>query len=368
VGDVMKAAICRHFGAPLAIETVAIGRPDACEVKIRIDAVAICHSDISFINGYWSGHLPAIYGHEAAGTVIETGASVTGINAGERVIVTLMRSCGGCAVCSDGAEALCAEPPLSSDGAIARMQDGSQIWSAMHTGAFAEQVIVHQRQIVPLPEDIASDIGALIGCGVITGYGAVTHVANVKPGEKVAVVGCGGVGINAIQAARISGASLITAIDTSASKQAICESLGASHFVHLTDNSDYDTAYAIPPTGGYDVVLVAVGSASVIAEAVRLLKARGRLVVMGLPPSGDMAEIEMTNLASYGQSIIGTKMGMARIREDIPNIITLYREGKWVLDDLISRRFDFSDINDAIDAAQHPDTMRIIVQMSQKET
>lgn len=362
----MKAAICKEFDAPLEIEEITIGQPDRSEVKIRIDAVAICHSDLSFIKGYWGGPLPAIYGHEASGTVISAGHSVTNIKAGDRVIVTLMRSCGSCALCSDGAESLCAEPPQSSDGMIARTQDGTQIWSAMNTGAFAEEVIVHQRQILPLPDDIASDVGALIGCGVITGYGAVKHVAKVKKGESVAIVGCGGVGINAIQAARIAGASYITAIDTSASKAAICKKLGAADFVQLSDNSDYLTAYSLPLGGGYDVVLVAVGSASVIAESVRLLKPGGRLVVMGMPPTGDLSEIDMTNLASYGQSITGTKMGMALIREDIPDIINFYRKGEWVLDYLISNRFDFQDINDAIDAAERPETMRIIVQMDQK--
>ncbi len=225
---------------------------------------------------------------------------------------------------------------------------------------------MHQRQILPLPDDIASDVGALIGCGVITGYGAVKHVAKVKKGESVAIVGCGGVGINAIQAARIAGASYITAIDTSASKAAICRKLVATDFVQLSDNSDYLKAYSLPLGGGYDVVLVAVGSASVIAESVRLLKPGGRLVVMGMPPTGDLSEIDMTNLASYGQSITGTKMGMALIREDIPDIINFYRKGEWVLDDLISNRFDFQDINDAIDAAERPETMRIIVQMGQK--
>jgi len=360
----MKAAICRQFNAPLEIETVTIGTPDAGEVKISIDAVAICHSDVSFIRGYWGGALPAIYGHEAAGTIIETGSAESEFTAGDRVTVTLMRSCGGCSVCSDGAEALCAQPPLSGNGAIARTEDGNAVWSAMNTGAFAEQVIVHERQIVRLPDDISSEIGALIGCGVITGYGAVSHVARVRAGEHVAVLGCGGVGVNAIQAARIAGASIITAIDTSPSKQAISLRLGATDFVRLAEDADYDKARAIADNAGYDAVLVAVGSASVTAEALRLLKPGGRLVVMGMPPSGDMSEIEMTNLASYGQSIIGTKMGMAQIRQDIPDIISLYREGKWVLDELISGRFDFNQINDAIAAAQQADNLRIIVKMN----
>ena len=360
----MKAAICTRFNAPLEIQSVTIGMPEESEVKIRIDAVAICHSDVSFMKGYWGGQLPAIYGHEAAGTVIETGHLVTEFKAGDRVIVTLMRSCGSCSVCSDGTEALCATPPKSADDSIVSTKDGRPVWLAMNTGAFAEQVMVHQRQIVHLPDDISSEIGALIGCGVITGYGAVRHVARVKQGEHVAVVGCGGVGVNAIQAARIAGASMITAIDTSPSKQAISLRLGATDFVRLAEDADYDKARAITDDAGYDAVLVAVGSASVISSALRLLKPGGRLVVMGMPPSGDMSEIEMTNLASYGQSIIGTKMGMARIREDIPEIINLYREGKWVLDELISGRFDFNQINDAMTAAQQADNLRIILKMN----
>lgn len=360
----MKAAICKQFNAPLELDEIHISAPTASEVKVRIDAVAICHSDISFIKGYWGGPLPAIYGHEAAGTITEVGDNVTRFKVGGRVIVTLMRSCGVCPACSGNAEALCTSPPKLGEDAIAKTKDGTAVWSAMNTGAFAEEVIIHERQIVDLPDDIPFDIGALIGCGVITGYGAVRHVAQVMPDETAAIVGCGGVGLNAIQAARVSGASIITAIDASPSKAAICKKLGATHFINPHEDEHYQAACTITPHAGYDVVLVAVGSAKVITQSLRLLRAGGRLVVMGLPPSGDISEIEMTNLASLGQSILGTKMGSARIREDIPKLIDLYRNGEWVLDGLISDRFDFKDINTALRAAEQPDSLRIIVQMS----
>ena len=169
--------------------------------------------------------------------------------------------------------------------------------------------------------------------------------------------------MNAIQAARISGAAVITAIDAAASKQDICRKLGATDFINPIEDTDYEQAHAIIDKQGYDVVLVAVGSVQVIVDGLRLLKPGGRLVVMGMPPSGDLAEIDMTNLAAQGQSIMGTKMGSAMIREDIPEIIRLYRAGDWALDALVSDRFDFKDINAALAAAEHPDSFRVMVTM-----
>ena len=359
----MKAAICTEFNQPLDMQTVHLGAAEGKEIKVKIDAVAICHSDISFIKGYWGGTLPAIYGHEAAGTILETGRQVSNFHNGQRVIVTLMRSCGVCTPCANAAEALCVTPPELGKNAATTDGDGAAIVSAMNTGAFAEEVIVHERQIVALPDDISSENGALIGCGVITGYGAVKHVAKVKAGEHVAIIGCGGVGMNAIQAARISGATIITAIDAAASKQTICRKLGATDFINPIEDTDYKQAQAIIDNQGYDVVLVAVGSVQVIVDGLRLLKPGGRLVVMGMPPSGDLAEIDMTSLAAQGQSIMGTKMGSAMIREDIPEIIRLYRKGDWVLDALVSDRFDFEDINAALAAAERPDSFRVMVTM-----
>ena len=357
----MKAAVCTAFNAPLDIQDVSLGEPVGAEVKVKIEAVAICHSDISFIKGYWGGQLPAIYGHEAAGTILTTGPDVEGFQPGDRVIVTLMRSCGSCPACLHEAEALCDLPPeLGPDAAIIDVQ-GSAVLSAMNTGAFAEEVIIHQRQLVALDKDIDMDIGALIGCGVITGYGAVMRVAKVAAGEDVAVIGCGGVGMNAVQAARISGARLITAIDASEAKKEICLKLGATHFINPMEDQDYSAAKALSDKGGYDAVLVAVGNPKVIEQAVSLLRPGGRLVVMGMPPSGEMVEVEMTNLAAYGQSIIGTKMGSAMIREDIPEIIRLYRAGEWELDGLVSHRFQFDDINAALDVASQPESLRVMV-------
>ena len=364
----MKAAVCTNFNAPLDFQTLKIGAPKGHEVKIRIDVVAICHSDISFMKGFWGGTLPAIYGHEAAGTVMQTGDHVKNFKSGQKVIVTLMRSCGTCSFCANQNEALCETPPDLSPNAVAKTDADMPILSAMYTGAFAEEIIVHERQIVALPDDISMESGALIGCGVITGYGSVRNVAKVIAGESVAVVGCGGVGVNALQAARVSGASIITAIDAADSKEAICRRVGATDFINPLNDPSYEDARAITNANGYDVVLVAVGSAKVITSSLDLLRPGGRLVVMGMPPSGDMAEIEMTNLAAKGQSILGTKMGSSVISKDIGEIISLYRDGHWILDELISERFDFEDINDAITAAESPDSFRIVVRMQQKDS
>ena len=211
-----KAAVCRAFGAPLTIETVELAEPGPGEVLIRTAACAICHSDIFFLDGAWGGDLPAVYGHEAAGVVEAVGPGVTRLKVGDHVVATLIRNCGFCPACTEGAPVFCEEVfPLDRatplhDGA------GKPIVHGLRTGAFAEHMVVDQSQAIAIPKDMALDSAALIACGVLTGLGAVVNTAGVKAGSSVVVIGCGGVGLNSIQGARIAGASPIIAIDVEA--------------------------------------------------------------------------------------------------------------------------------------------------------
>ena len=209
----MKAAVCREFGAPLRIEELSLAATGPGEVRVRIAAVAICHSDISYIDGAWGGSLPAVYGHECAGTVEEVGEGVTTVRPGDTVVVTLIRSCGHCHGCSMGRPVTCstqfrldAETPL-------RDADGKPVAQVMRTGGFAEQVLVHESQCVAIPARVPSASAALLACGVITGFGAVTNTAKVPAGSHVVVIGTGGVGLNSIQGARVAGARTVVAVD-----------------------------------------------------------------------------------------------------------------------------------------------------------
>jgi len=357
----MRAAICRSFNAPLSIEDVTIASTSGHALKVRVEACAICHSDISYQRGNWGGTPPLVFGHEAAGTVMKIGDDVAGFAVGDRVIVTLMRSCGHCSTCHQDLEAICATPPQITSPVLTD-QSNQPVITAMNSGAFAEEVLVHERQCIAIPDSLNFDVASLLGCGVITGFGAVTRVGKVQAGESVIVTGTGGVGINAIQAARISGATTIIAIDIAEDKQDLVKRLGATHFINPSKTDALEEVMAITDGKGVDAAFVAVGASKAIAAAVPMIRTGGRVVILGMPASDDLVAIDASDVAGSAKTIIGTKMGSAMIREDIPMLIDLYQSGQLELDALISDRFDFEDINAAIDKAAMPSSLRVVVQ------
>jgi S-(hydroxymethyl)glutathione dehydrogenase/alcohol dehydrogenase len=235
----IKAAVCREFGAPLTIETVTLAAPDMGEVEVTLKACAICHSDISYMDGAWGGTLPAVYGHEAAGHVTAIGNGVRGVTIGDPVVVTLIRACGTCPSCAGGKPVACesdmASGPLTGE-------NGEALEQAMSTGGFAERVVVDQSQVVKLSEGIAMEAASLLACGVITGVGAVVNAAQLRAGQDVVVIGAGGVGLNAIQGARIAGARRIIAVDMSEEKLAIAREFGATDGVLATEDKPWRAA------------------------------------------------------------------------------------------------------------------------------
>ena len=209
----MKAAVCRQVGQPLSIEEVAIAEPDQGEVKVKLMACAICHSDIMFIDGHWQGALPAVYGHEASGIVESFGPGVNDISVGDHVVVTLIRSCGDCHYCSRSIETQCEKTFSLDEHSPLSDHSGATIGQGLNAGAFAEYVVVEQSQVCVIPRELPLDVASMLGCGVLTGFGAVTNTVEISAGSTVAVIGCGGVGINSIQAAAFKGAQCVIAID-----------------------------------------------------------------------------------------------------------------------------------------------------------
>ena len=209
----MKAAICRAFGAPLTIEDVSLRAPQGSEVEVEIAACAICHSDITYIDGGWGGTLPAIYGHEAAGVVSRVGPQAASVKPGDHVAVTLLRSCGRCHYCAAGSPHLCETTFPLDDASPLAGANGEPIMHGLKTAAFAEAALVEESQVAKLPPDLGFDVASLLSCGVLTGFGAVVNTAKVPFGASVAVIGTGGVGLNCVQGAALSGAQPIIAID-----------------------------------------------------------------------------------------------------------------------------------------------------------
>ena len=359
IPSMTKAAICRQFDAPLSFENVSLAHASGHAMKVKIEACAICHSDITYMQGGWGGTPPLLFGHEAAGTVIETGDDVTSFKAGDRVVVTLMRSCGTCSSCGEELEAICEEPP-AINGSITDDNENDVI-AAMNTGAFAEEVLVHERQCIAIPEDLSFEEASLLGCGVITGFGSVNRVAKVKAGETLAVIGTGGIGINAVQAAQLAGASLVMAIDTAEDKADLVQAVGATHYINPIKDNALDAVMAATEGKGLDYAFVGVGSSKVIESAIPMVRAGGKIIVMGMPRSDDLATIDMSEVAGSAKSIIGTKMGSAMIREDIPKLIEHHQKGEIELGRLISHRYDFDDLNEAIEMATSPLSSRVVV-------
>ncbi|CUH98810.1 Zn-dependent alcohol dehydrogenase [Leisingera aquaemixtae] len=343
----IKAAVCHAFGAPLVIEQVKLAPPGMGEVEVTLDAVAICHSDISYAEGAWGGHLPAVYGHEAAGVITRLGGGVQGFAEGDSVVVTLIRSCGTCPSCAGGRPVICETPYDGVNGPL-KTAEGGPLEQAMACGAFAEKVVVDQRQIVKIPAEMGKDVAALLSCGVITGVGAAVNAAQLRAGQDVVVIGVGGVGLNAIQGARIAGARRIVAVDMSQEKLDIAKEFGATHGVLATEDKPWKAAFQALGGRGADAVLVTVGAIPAYEQAPRYLARGGKAVLIGMPHSGAKASYEPVVLAAVGQGLIGSKMGDVVIQRDIPWMVDLYQQGRLKLDELISGRWFLEQINEAI--------------------
>lgn len=341
----VRAAVCRSFGAPLTIEEVILRAPGMSEVEVTLDAVAICHSDITYIDGGWGGVLPAVYGHEAAGIITATGPDAGPYEVGDRVLVTLIRSCGSCACCVTGRPAACETP--SQPGSPITASDGCEITQGMYSGAFAEKVVVHRSQLARLPDAIPSEPASLLACGVITGVGAVVNSAGLRAGQDVVVIGAGGVGLNVIQGAAIAGARRIVAVDMVPEKLDAALEFGATDGILGSVEAPWEAAKASMGRGA-DAVFVAVGAKGAFDTAQRYMATGGKLIIVGMPEDGVTSSYAPADTSAACHSFIGSKMGDVILTRDIPWMADLYLQGRLKLDELISGRWSLDQINEAI--------------------
>ena len=357
----MKAAVCHEFGKPLVIEELAVDPPEAGEVRVKLAACAICHSDIHYAEGAWGGTLPAVYGHEAAGVIEEVGPGVQGFAPGDHVVVTLIRACGHCFHCDQAAPVLCEETLPLDESSRLRNGDGRTILQGLKTGAFAEQAVVHHSQIVKIPESLPLESASLLACGVITGLGAVVNTAQVPAGSSVAVIGTGGVGLNSVQGAALCGAQTIIALDLSDDKLASAQAFGATHSINPKQNDAQEAVKAATQGRGADYVFVTVGVAAAIEQGLGLLRRGGTLVVVGMPAIGVMGQFEVLSLADDCKRIVGSKMGGTRLKVDVPKLVELYQQGRLKLDELITGRYPLEQINEAIASVNRGEALRNVI-------
>jgi S-(hydroxymethyl)glutathione dehydrogenase/alcohol dehydrogenase len=356
----MRAAVCRAFGEPLVIEEVALDPPGLGEVAVDLAACAICHSDIIFADGGWGGQLPAIYGHEAAGVVRQVAEGVENVRPGDHVVVTLIRSCGHCGSCAQGAAVTCETTFARDSQSPLHRPSGEALTQGLRTAAFAEAVVVDASQIVVIPPAVPLDAASLLACGVITGFGAVTNTAGLRPGATAAVIGAGGVGLNAVQGAAISGARMVIALDLVESKLEAARRFGATHTVNAGAPDAVEQVRRLTGRGA-DYVFVTVGAKAAIPQALAMAARSGTIVLVGMPASGVTVAVDPGDIAHNNLRVLGSKMGGAHIQADIPKLVMLYQEGRLKLDELISGRYPLAKINEAIASARSGEALRNVI-------
>lgn len=357
----MKAAVCYAFGEPLVVEDVALDAPQRGEVRVRLAATAICHSDIHTLHGEWAPRLPVIAGHEAAGVVEEVGPDVTLTQPGDRVAVSLLRACGRCFYCARGDSYLCEGNFALNRETRLHTAGGEPIVQGVFVGAFAEQVVVDQSQVIRVPPEMPLDRAALLACGVITGVGSAVNVAQVRPGQSVVVIGAGGVGLNALQGAALAGASRIIALDTLASKLDAARIFGATDTLDAARDDVRQQVRALTGGRGADVVLVTVGSTAAVQQGLKLMRQGGTLVIAGLPRWTATMPLQIAEFAFAGQRILGSHMGATRPTVDVPWMVDLYQQGRLKLDELITARYPLASVNEAIGAMERGEALRNVI-------
>ena len=357
----MKAAVCYEFGKPLVIEEIGIDAPQRGEVKVKLTATAICHSDVHLLRGEWGGRLPLVAGHESSGVVAEVGQGVATLRPGDPVVVSLLRSCGRCPDCTRGSPHLCSASFALDSQPRLHNQQGLSIYPGLKTGSFAEYAIADQSQCVKVPGAIRMDSASLLACSVITGLGAVMNTARVPPGSCIAVIGVGGVGLNSIQGAVLSDAHRIIAVDLVEDKLDVARSFGATEAINAAQVDAVKAVRALTGGAGVDYAFVTVGNAAAIEQAPRMVRRGGCVVVVGLPEVSTMASVRVHSLVAGERRLLGSYMGSTHLSVDVPRLIEYYQQGRLKLDELISRRYYLDEINEAITAMEHGEVLRNVI-------
>ncbi len=361
----MKAAVCYAFDQPLVVEEVEIDPPRSGEVKVRLAATAICHSDVHLIRGDWGGDLPVVAGHESAGVVEEVGPNVTLTKAGDHVVMSLLRSCGRCFYCTTGAPHMCKGAFALESESRLRNKRGQPLRQGINVAGFAEYAVVDQSQVVPIPIEMPLDRAALLACGVITGLGAVVNTAHVAPGSSVAVIGTGGVGLNALQGAVLAGAHPIIAVDILETKLAATRSFGALHTINAAQVDPIAAVKELTSGRGADYVFVTVGSTKAVEQGLNMIRPAGTLVLVGLPAKNAAVALTVFDCVVNERKVIGSSMGSTRLSVDVPRLIDLYRHGRLKLDELITNRYPLEQINVAIAEMETGEVLRNVIVFSQ---
>lgn len=357
----MRAAVLESIPAMLEIDEVQIDKPGRREVLVRTVAAGLCHSDLHFMEGKYSHTTPTIPGHEVAGVVEAVGEDVVELKPGDHVIGCLSIFCGRCEYCLSGRPVLCTRQGLerTEEERPRLSRNGEPIHQFLRLSAFAEYLLVHENTLVKIREDMPLDRAALIGCAVTTGIGAVFNTAKVEPGSTVAVIGCGGVGLNSVQGAAIAGAGRVIAIDMLPWKLELAREFGATDLVNAAEGDAVEQVRELT-NGGVEYSFEAIGLKVAAEQAFGMLRKGGTATVIGMIPEGQKIEIPGSDLLDE-KRIQGSNMGSNRFRVDMPRYVDLYMQGKLKLDELVSARIGLDQINEGFEAMRRGDVARSVI-------
>ena len=360
----MKAAVLSEQPGALEIEDISIDRPGPNEVLVRVVGAGLCHSDLHFMEGTFRTPLPAVMGHESAGIVEAVGDDVGYCKPGDHVICCLSIFCGQCRQCLSGHPARCTNPGATSrprDG-VPRLSrpGGAPVDQFARLGGFAEQMLVHQNALVTITDDMPLDRASLIGCGVMTGMGAVFRTAKVEPGSRVCVIGAGGIGLAAIQASRIVGAGQVVVVDVSDAKLELAHQLGGTDLVNASQVDNVVAAVRELTGGGVDYSFEAIGLKTTAEQAFNMLDLGGTATIIGMVPPKQVLEIRGIDLLSE-KRLQGSMMGSNQFRTDMPNMVRMYLDGRLRLDEMVSARLKLEEINEGYDAMKRGEVSRQVI-------
>ncbi len=358
----MRAALLKTIPGQLEIDEVVIGEPGPGEVLVKTSAAGLCHSDLHFMTGAYPYPTPTVLGHESAGVVEAVGPGVTYVQEGDHVISCLSVFCGKCVYCLSGRPNLCAKEGLTRDLTASQrlsMPDGSPCHQFLHLSSFGEHMLVHENALVKIRKDMPLDRAALIGCSVTTGLGAVFRTAAVPATSTVAVIGCGGVGLNVVQGAAIAGASRVIAVDMNETKLALAKQFGATDVVNASQ-SDAVAAVQQLTGGGVEYSFEAIGLTQTAEQAWAMLAPGGTATVVGMIPFGQSISLPGYDFLAE-KKIQGSNMGSNRFRFDMPRYVDLYMDGKLKLDELVSARITLDEINDGFEEMKRGELARSVI-------
>lgn len=370
----IKAAVIREMGLqqpyaqsrPMSIEEVELAPPQQREVLVQVKAASLCHSDLSTVNADRPRQMPMVLGHEAAGVVVELGPGVDDLAVGDHVVMVFAPSCGECVACKEGHPGRC-EPGQKANGAgtllgggMRLSQNGQPVYHHVGVSAFAEYCVVNRGSLVKIDKRLPWDEAAMFGCAVLTGVGAALNTAQVFPGAKVAVVGLGGVGLNAMFGAQVAGASQVVAIDIHDDKLELAKSLGATDVVNARDPDAIQKVKEIT-NGGVDFGLEMAGSVQAMELAYRVTRRGGTTVTAGLPHPDHRWPLQHVNLTAEERTVKGSYVGSCVPPRDMPRYIDLYRRGRLPVDRLMSDHIRLEDINEGFDRLASGHTVRQII-------